>query len=179
MTLNHRAVKTTWEAHHPCGHRAGITAAFHDLSAKRTSERASYARRLATTDSTNCWRAGRDAAAAQEHARRLAGRRAEEPAETETWETKAAIPTLDSLDKDPQWGRRVRRQPLAAAHDPLGLAEDAFAVRVENPAGRIDSTPWWGWRSWSSQRDTEPGDLEKLVTDTASNETAATSGNPY
>lgn len=163
------AVKTTWEAHHPCGH-----AVSHDLSARRPSERAGYARWLAARDCAECWRVGRDVAAARERATWLAGRRAEELAETEAWETRAAMPALDGSDKAVEWGRRVRYQLLAAAHDTLDLAEDDFAARVENPARRIDSASWW-----IDQRDTEPVDLEELVTDTASNETASSNWNPY
>ncbi len=163
------AVKTTWEAHHACGHTAP-----HDLSARRPSERAGYARWLATRDCADCWKAGRDAAAARERATWLAGRRAEELAETEAWETRAAMPALDGSEKAVEWGRRVRYRLLAAAHDTLGLADDDFATRIENPARRIESGAWW-----IDQRDTEPVDLEELVTDGASNETATISENPY
>jgi hypothetical protein len=176
MTLNDRAAKTTWEAHHPCGHRARRTAAFHDPSARRPSERVGYARRL---DCSECWKAAGDVAAARERVTWLAGWSAEELAETEARETRAAMPALDGPERDCEWGRWVRHQLLAAAHGTLGLAEEAFAVRVEDPARHIDSASWWGWRSWSSQRDTEPGDLEELVTDAASIETATASGNPY
>ena len=173
MTLNGRAAKTTWEAHHACGHRARRTAASHDLPARRPSEHAGYARWLATRDCANCWKAGLDATAACERAPWLAGRRAEELAETEVWETRAAVPAFDG-DKAVEWGQRVRHQLLAAAHDTLGLAEDDFAVRVENPARRIDSASWW-----IDQRDTEPVDLEELVTDAASNDPASSNGNPF
>jgi len=179
MTLNGRAVKTTWEAHHPWGHRARKAAASHDLSARRPSVRAGYARRLAAKGCPKCWGAGRDAAAASERTRWLAGRSAEEPAETEVWEFRAAMPALDDSDKAVEWGLQVRYQLLAAAHDTLDAAEDDFAVRVENPARRIDSASWWSFPSSPSQRDTEPVDLEDLVTDAASNEPASSSGNPY
>jgi len=174
MTVNHRAAKTTREAHHTCGHRARKTAAFHDLSARRRSVRAGHARRLTTRDCAECWRAGRDAAVPRERATWLAGRRAEEPAETEVWETRAAMPALDGSDKAVEWGRRVRYQLLAAAHDTLDLAEGDFAARVENPARRIDSASWW-----IDQRDTEPVDLEEQGSDAASNETASSNWNPY
>jgi hypothetical protein len=180
MTLNATAAKTTWEAHHPCGHRARKTAAFHDLSARRPSVRAGYARWLATRDCTDCRRAGRDAAVARERVTWLAGRRAEELTETEVWETRAAaMPALDGSDKAVEWGLQVRYQLLAATHDTLGVADGDFAVRVENPARRLDSASWWGCRSRSSQRNTEPVDLEEQVSDAASSEPASSSGNPY
>ncbi len=164
------AVKTTWEAHHPCGHTA-----FHDLSARRPSERASYASWLVARDCANCWKAGRDAAAARERATWLAARRAEELADTEMWETQTGMPPLEGSDKAVEWGRRVRYQLLVAAHDTLGVADDDFAERVENPARRIDSASWW-----IDQRDTQPVELEELATDAASNDTAASSSeNPY
>ena len=179
MTLNATAANTTWESHHPCGHRARKTPAFHDLSARRPSERAGYPSRLTAKDCPECWRAGRDAAVARERVTWLAGRSAEEPAETEAWETRAAMPALDGSDKAVEWGRPGRRQLLGAAHGTLGVADGHFAVRVENPARRIDSASWWGCRSWSSQRDTEPGDLQEQGSDAASNDTATTSGHPY
>jgi hypothetical protein len=177
MTLNGRAAETTWEAH-PCGHRARRTAAFYVPSARRPSERAGYARCLATRDCGECWKAAGHVAAARERSTWLAGRSAEEPAETAAWETRAARPALDG-PRDCEWGRRVRLQLLAAAHDTLGLAEEDFAVRVEDPARGIDSVSRWGCRSWSSQHETEPGDLEEQGSDAASIETAATSGNSY
>jgi hypothetical protein len=180
MTLNHRAVKTTREAHHPCGHRARKTAASHDLSARRRSVRAGHARRLTAKDCTDYWRAGRDAAVPRERVTWLAGRRAEELTETEVWEKRAAaMPALDGSNKAVERGRQVRYQLLAATHDTLDAAKDYFAVRAENPARRIDSASWWSFPSSSSQRDTEPVDLEDLVTDAASNEPASSSGNPY
>lgn len=179
MTLNATAAKTTPEAHHPCGHRARRTAAFHDLSARRPSEQAGYPRRLTAKSCPECWRAGRDAAAAREPVTWLAGLSAEEPAETEAQESRAAIPALDGSDKAVEWGRPARYQLLVAAHGTLGVADGDFAVRVENPARRIDSASWWGCRSRSSQRDTEPGDLQEQGSDAASNDTATTNGHPY
>ncbi len=163
------SVETNWEPHHPCGHTAS-----HDPSAKRPSERAGPARWLATRDCTDCWKAARDAAAARERAAWLAGRRAEELAETEAWETRAPMPPLCGSDKAVEWGRRVRCQLLAAAHHTLGLADDDFAARVELPARHIDAASWW-----IDQRDTEPADLEELVTDASTNDTATTNENPY
>ncbi len=139
MTPNATAAKTTPEAHHPCGHRARRTAAFDDLSARRSSERAGYTRRLTAKGCPECWRAGRDAAAARERVTWLAGRSAEEPAETEAWETRATLPALDGSDKAFEWGRQVRYQLLGAAHGTLDAAKDHFAVRVEDPARRLDS----------------------------------------
>ena len=169
------AVKTTRETHHARRHSVCRTLAFHDLSARRPSDRAGYARWLSTTDCADCWKAGRDAAAARERAAWLAGRRAEELAETEAWATRTGMPPLEGSDKAMEWGRQVRYELLAAAHDTLGVADNDFAERVENPARHLDSASWW-----IDQRDTTPADLEELVTDAAANETGASSSeNPY
>jgi hypothetical protein len=162
-------VKTTWDVGHACGHPHS-----HDLSAKRTSERAGYARWLATKDCADCWRAEREREAGRERETWLAARRAEELAETETWEVYADMPHLDGSDKAVEWGRRVRHQLLRAAHHSLGLADEAFTERIENPARHIGSASWW-----IDQRDAEPADLEELVTDAASDDTARAGENPF
>ncbi len=179
MGFNGLTVTTIWEPHHPCGHCVCGSSVSHDLSAKRPSERAGYARRLATKDCAECWKAGRDATATPERATWLAGRRADELAENEAWETRAGMPPLDGSGKVVEWGRQVRCQLLAVAHDTLDMADGDFAVRVENTPRHINSASWWSCRWSSSQRDTEPVDLEELVSDAASNHTASSSGNPY
>ena len=162
-------VKTTWNVEHACGHCAE-----HDLSAKRASERAGYARWLGTKDCTECWRASRDAQAGRERAGALAGRRAHELSETETWEASAAMPVLDGSDKAVEWGRRVRYQLLAAAYETLGLPDEQFAARIETPARHVTSASWW-----IDQRDAEPADVEELVDDAASTDVARANENPY
>ena len=163
------AVKTTWDVEHACGHCGD-----HDLSAKRASERAGYARWLGTKDCTECWRASRDAQAGRERAGALAERRAQELSATETWEARAGMPVLTGSDKAVDWGRRVRYQLLAAAHDTLDLSEDDYATRIEAPARHIDSASWW-----IDQRDAEAEDVEELVSDAASDDVARASENPY
>ena len=46
-------------------------------------------------------------------------------------------------------------------------------------SGALDSASWWSFPSSSSQRDSEPVDLEEQGSDAASNDTATTSGHPY
>jgi len=75
-------------------------------------------------------------------------------------------------------GRRVRCQLLAAANDTLGLPHGDFAFRVENPARGIDIASWRNCRCASSQRGTEPVDLEEQGSDAASIHPATASGNP-
>ncbi|MHB1533097.1 MAG: hypothetical protein ACYC1D_00485, partial [Acidimicrobiales bacterium] len=128
------AVKTTWEAHHACGHTAS-----HDLAQRRPSERAGYSRWLATRDCADCWKAGRVAAAAGERARWLVGRRADELAESEAWETRAAMPALGGSDKAVEWGRRVPYHLLAAAHHTPRQGDGNISLPVENPPRSIDT----------------------------------------
>ena len=162
-------VKTTWDVEHACGHCED-----HDLSVKRASQRASYARWLGTKDCTECWRVKQDAQAGRERAGALAERRAQELSETETWEARADMPVLDGSDKAVEWGRRVRYQLLAAAYEVLGLPDEEFATRIETPARRIASASWW-----IDQRDAETADIEELVSDAASDNVARASENPY
>ena len=163
------AVKTTWNVAHACGHCAE-----HDLSAKRASERAGYARWLGTKDCTECWRASRDTQAARDSDEWLAERRAHELSVTETWEARAGMPALCGSDKAVEWGRRVRYQLLATAYEVLGLSDEQFASRIETPARHVTSASWW-----IDQRDAEPADVEELVSDAASTDVARASENPY
>jgi hypothetical protein len=88
------AIKTTRPIEHICGHRED-----HDLSLKRPSERAGYARWLATTDCTDCWRAGRDHDNGTDNETWLAERRAEETAAIRAWETRAGMSDLGGSDR--------------------------------------------------------------------------------
>jgi len=162
-------VKTTWPVEHACRHRQD-----HDLSAKRASERAGYARWLETKDCTECWQGSRDEQGGRGRAGMLAERRAQELSETTTWEDRAEIPDLGGSDKAVDWGRRVRYHLLAAAHDVLGLSDEQFATRIETPARHVTSASWW-----IDQRDAEPADIEELVNDAASDDVARMSENPY
>ena len=107
------AVKTTWPVEHSCGHDED-----HDLSERRPSERASYARWLAGRECSDCWTAKRDRQNAKDRDRWVAERRAEESAAAEAWEKAADMPALDGRnDKAVEWGRRVRHQLMVAAHE--------------------------------------------------------------
>ena len=162
-------VKTIWSVEHGCGHCED-----HDLSAKGASQRAGYARWLATKDCSSCWRATRDAEVAAERDQWLAERRAAELAETQQWETHADMAALEGSDKAVEWARRVRYQLLCAAYEALGLSGEAFAERIEAPARHITSASWW-----IDQRDAEPADVEELVSDAASTDVARANENPY
>jgi len=162
-------VKTTWNLTHACVHCGE-----HDLSAKRPSERAGYARWLAAKDCAECWKATRDRQAARERDGWLAERRAAVLAGIEAWEVFADMPVLEGSDKATGWARHVRYQLLAAAHGTLDLSDDEFAARIEAPARRLDSVSWW-----IDQRDTEPIELEKLVGDAGAGGLSLVSENPY
>ena len=73
------AIKTVWSVGHSCEHEHD-----HDLGDKRPSERASYARWLATRECSDCWRANRDKAAGKDRETWLAERRAEEASQIES-----------------------------------------------------------------------------------------------
>jgi hypothetical protein len=167
------AVKTVWPVEHACGHEQD-----HDLSEKRPSERARYARWLKRKDCSDCWRAGRDQANAEEREAWLAEQRATEATEIEAWERACAMPPLDGSDKAVGWGGRVRHQLLVAAHDHasgIGITDNDFAEQVETPARRITSASWW-----IDQRDTTAEDVAELVQDGAATAvSSARAENPY
>ena len=167
------AVKTTWPVEHSCGHDED-----HDLSERRPSERASYARWLAGRECSECWTAKRDRQNAKDRDRWVAERRAEESAAADAWEKAADMPALDGRsDKAVEWGRRVRHQLMVASHEHatgIGVADDDFAEQVETPARRIR---WASW--WIDQRDAEGEDLAELVQDGAASYAPGGTENPY
>ncbi len=164
------AVKTTWDVEHACGHSQA-----HDLSSKRVSDRAGFARWLASRDCTDCWSRDRGTATARDREAWLADRRAEELSAVETWETKADMPPLGGSDRAVEWARKVRHQLVAAAFDDMGSPDDAnFTEQVEAPARMVVSASWW-----IDQRDADPSDLTELLTDAAAGDAAHVNENPY
>lgn len=167
------AIKTTWTVEHACGHEQD-----HDLSDKRPSERAGFARWLKTKDCSDCWRATRDKQNATAREAWVEEQRAKEMTEVEAWELVCAMPVLDGSDKSVDWGRRVRHNLMAAGHDyaqEIGVCDEDFAQQVEQPARRINSASWW-----IDQRDAEGDDLPELVQDGAFQPAAPTGlENPY
>jgi hypothetical protein len=162
-------VKTTWEMDHACGHPKA-----HELSARRVSERAGYARWLATTDCSDCWRTEHDRLTAGQREERLAARRAKKDAETEAWEALADMPVLDGSERTVDWARRVRRSLLVAAHGTLDMEEAQFAARITAPARLIKLASWW-----IDQSDCEPADLEELLAVAARDHRTAATEYPY
>lgn len=154
------AIKTTWTVAHACGHGQD-----HDLSSRRPSERAGFARWLGKKDCSSCWRAERDGANGQDREAWLAERRAAEAEEIETWEPRAGMPALEGSDKQCEWARRVRHDLLVAGHDwwlDNGHDDASFAAQVERPARSMLRAAWW-----VDQRDSAPEDLAELVADGA------------
>jgi hypothetical protein len=152
-------VQTTWTVTHSCGHDQD-----HDLSSRRPSERAGFARWLGKKECSSCWRAGRNKANSKEREAWLAERRAAEAEEIATWEQRTGMPKLDGSAKQVEWARRVRRDLLAAGHEwwlDAGRDEDEFA-RIEALARRITGAGWW-----IDQRESAPEDLAELVNDGA------------
>ena len=129
------AIKTVWPVEHSCGHEQD-----HDLSDKRPSERAGYARWLASKDCSDCWRACRDKQNGKDKERWLGDRRAEEAATIESWERSCAMPALDGSDKAVAWASQIRHQLMVAAHEhaqSIGVSGDDFGQQVEAPCRRI------------------------------------------
>src|SRR5262249_5128827 len=106
------AVKTTWTVRHSCGHEQ-----HHDLSDKRPSERAGYARWLVQKECSDCWRASKDKVRAKEKEGWLAKRRGEEAAHIEAWERATDMPALDGSERSVAWAGRVRHALMVAAFE--------------------------------------------------------------
>ena len=156
------AIKTEWPVEHRCGHREE-----HDLSGRRPSERAGYARWLSSKDCSICWRGTRGNDNGVDNETWLTERHAEEAVAIRAWERRAAMGELDGSDKSIPWGARVRYQLLSSAHDHHvangGMSEHEFADRFEVPARTVTSASWW-----IDQRDTDPADMEELLADVSS-----------
>jgi hypothetical protein len=148
------------------------------MADKRPSERASYARWLATKECSDCWRANRDKAAGKDREAWLAQRRTGETNQIETWERRADMAVLDGSEKAVEWGRRVRFQLISSAYQHAqnnGATDDEFAIGTEVPARKVTSASWW-----IDQRDTDPADVSELVVDAASDPGADTgTENPF
>jgi hypothetical protein len=165
-------IKTVWPVEHVCDHEEE-----HDLSGKRPSERAGYARWLSSKECSSCWRANRANENSIDNGAWLSERRAEEAVAIATWQVRAAMGELDGSDKSVPWGTRVRYQLMSSAHDHAtvcGMSDDEFSDRFELPARTITSASWW-----IDQRDTDPSDMEELLADVSASATSLVNQNPY
>lgn len=166
------AVKTVWRVEHECGDDED-----HDLSDKRPSERAGYARWLRGKDCSRCWRKSRGGDTGTDKESWLAERRAEEATAIRTWERRAAMSELDGSDRSVPWGARVRYGLMSAARDYFikgsGMTDDEFADRFEVPARGVTSASWW-----IDQRDTDPIDMEELLADVTADLSSPLNLNP-
>lgn len=154
------AITTTWTVAHACGHDQD-----HDLSNKRPSARASYAKWLATKQCSTCWRTERDQRAEKEKEAWLTKRRAEEHEAIETWERRFSMPALDGSDKAVAWARQVRYELIsagAAQAEARGDDAEEYLGALEGALGTVTSASWW-----IDQRDTEADDIAELVIDAA------------
>lgn len=165
------AVKTSWTVEHECGHTQE-----HDLSNRRPSQRAGWARWLASKECSECWQAKQDKD--RSAAERLVQRRQEEASEVEAWERSADMPALNGSDKTVDWGGRVRHQLMVAAHkyaQSIGVSDEDFAEQVAAPARTVTSAAWW-----IDQRDAPAEDVPELVQDGAAEPFAHIgTNNPY
>ncbi|WP_298207533.1 hypothetical protein [Ferrimicrobium sp.] len=149
-------VKTDWTVTHACGHDQE-----HDLSAKRASRRAGYARWLATSDCTTYWRKAQDHDQGGDQQAWLAERRAQQMEQITSWERRADMPWLDGSDKAIAWARSIRFELLAAAYECFDV-EEAYITELEQPARLITSASWW-----IDQRDAPAEDVVELIVDQA------------
>jgi hypothetical protein len=167
------AIRTTWTVTHACGHDQD-----HDLSNKRPSARASYAKWLATKQCSTCWRTERDQRADKEKEAWLTKRRAEEHEAIETWERRFSMPAMDGSDKAVSWARQVRYELISAgAAQAEARGEDAeeYLGALEGALGTVTSASWW-----IDQRDTEADDIAELVVDAAADPAVDTgTKNPF
>jgi len=150
------AVKTVWPIHHQCGHDQD-----HDLSEKRASERAGFARWLAGRDCAECWRTSRGAKVKRASQARFAERSGHRAYRIALWERRSGMPRLEGSDTAVEWARRVRFDLLTAAYACVDTG-DGFVASVEEPARSITSASWW-----IHQRDADPESLSELVLDAA------------
>ena len=150
-------VKTDWSVTHACGHSQE-----HDLSAKGVSRRAGYARWLATTDCTACWRKAQAHDQGNDQQIWLAEHRAKQMEQITSWERRADMPWLDGSDKAIAWARSIRFELLAAAYE-LFDVEEAYITELEQPARLITSASWW-----IDQRDAQAEDVVELIVDQGS-----------
>ena len=163
------AVKTVWPIHHQCGHDQD-----HDLSEKRASERAGFARWLADRDCAECWRTSREAKETRASQTRFTERSGHRAHRISLWERRSRMPHLEGSGKAIEWARRVRFDLLTAAYACVDT-EDGFVVSVEEPAKSITSASWW-----IDQRDADPESLSELVLDAVGDCVTNTgSGSPY
>ena len=149
-------VKTVWPIHHQCGHDQD-----HDLSEKRASERAGFARWLAGRDCAECWHMSREARETRASQARFTERSGHRAYRIALWERRSGMPRLEGSDKAIEWARRVRFDLMTAAYACVDT-ENGFVVSVEEPAKSITSASWW-----IDQRDADPESLSELVLDVA------------
>jgi len=162
------AVAGVWDVEHSCGHEQN-----HDLGDKRVSERAGFAKWLATKECSDCWRAHRDKENGKEREAWLADRRASELAEIEAWETRSDMGPLDGSEKSISWGRRVRHELLAKVYEDFD-DDNAYSADIEDPARTVTKASWW-----IDQKDSDPADMAELLADAASDPKAGVNENPY
>ncbi|MFF4767437.1 hypothetical protein ACFY1V_13070 [Streptomyces sp. NPDC001255] len=148
-------VDVHWQVTHRCGH--AIT---HDLAHKPADTRAGFARWLATTECTDCWRAGRDTSH-ESTEQWLAKRRAGEQQAAVDWATRFEMPPLEGSERAVPWGERCRHQLVDAAHTALvveGSWPEQDWLALEEKARSVRRAGWW-----IDQRDAEGSDLAELL----------------
>ncbi|MEU6227488.1 hypothetical protein [Streptomyces sp. NPDC047042] len=162
-------VRLKWTVEHRCGHQV-----VHDLSGRPADRRAGFARWLAGTDCSDCWKAARDTDSESKE-QWLAAKRAEEQQAAAQWAARFDMPPLEGPERALDWGERSRHQLMAAAHTALvieGTWDEADWAELEEKARTVTIAGWW-----IDQRDVEGADLLELLDAATDNDRG--SENPY
>ena len=141
------AAKAFWPVRHSCGHEEE-----HDLSAKKSFRRASYARWLAGRDCGGCRWARRDMLAPDERSHDKKKLRPDEMAEIGEWAYRDSMPRLLGPNAAVDWAHGVRRLLIegisGSQPGSVPAAEPADAVeaprwRLSQACWRLSQACWW------------------------------------
>ena len=161
------AIPTTISIKYKCGHTRST-----DLATIPAGRRKSHAYGLGKNRVCGRCFAKDNAAGRDEFLRK---RNAEELAEAEVFEETHELEPLQGSEKQLSWATRARYELLAGALEAPSTTDRAFTDSILPAARRILRAGWW-----ISNADTEPEDVEELVT-TALDEEAGhiESENPF
>lgn len=142
------AIQKTFEIEFACGHSEK-----RDLSEKPAGKRKGFANWLSQQNCFECWK--------DETKDERAEQRREAAASNAQ---KLGLPELDGSEKQLEWAPIFRDSVIQNAHEELCRGEDAamseehFEERIMTHARMITRAGWW-----MDNSDSEPGDLEELV----------------
>lgn len=156
---------TTISIKYTCGHIEAT-----DLSTIPAGRRKAHAYGLAKNKiCTKCFNK-RNAAGRREW---LDSRNSQTLADAEVFEETHGLNPVEGSDKQLSWGTRTRFELLSVAQAAPEISETAFSQRILPAARKILKAGWW-----ITNADTEPIDIEELVT-TATPEDHVDTENPF